>query len=357
MIYKLTCPQIKHIDQVVLWITRSSQSRSSWRSTLNTLFFHKALQSPWTWTPSCPGQTLLSSHLIFLIPQIQPIALAEHCYLHFLQSISNLCPDFGIISHLTQPDWSRVWSPVIQVSFIAPHSLFPPYPLHSRPDGLLKTPNLIHAFIVSSWAESLSPRKSLTTSGKILFLGLRLSEHSHPLSDLHLGKTKLVCFLQTSPFLFPKTLFCLMLPPIWSLASSFLSLLLMLDPIWKDSILWTAIAPSILEIHWHLPFRCSCFLLDIRLLLLWSHTLCSCFSKSIIIPGNTIHFKHYLLKVRGRPSFLLMSFPNVLTAPSFLPCQVCKMFSLRTVTTLKVSHYLILKWPILLEDYANVGSE
>lgn len=97
--------------------------------------------------------------------------------------------------------------------------------------------------------------------------------HSHPLSGLHLGKTKLVCFLQTSPFLFPKPLFCLMLPPIWSLASSFLSLPLILDSIWKDSILWTAIAPLILEIHWHLPFRCSCFLLAIRLLLLWSHTV------------------------------------------------------------------------------------
>lgn len=180
---------------------------------LKVIIIHYFSTKPSRAPSSCPGQTLLSSLLIFPIPQIQPVALAEYYYLHFLHSISNLCPDFGNIFHLMQLDWSRVCSPIFQVSFIAPHTLFLPYPLYSRPDGLLKTPNLTHSFIVSSWAESPSPRKSLTTSGKILFLGLRLSVHSHPLSALHLGRTKLVCFLQTSPILFPKPLFCVVLPP------------------------------------------------------------------------------------------------------------------------------------------------
>lgn len=93
--------------------------------------------------------------------------------------------------------------------------------------GFLKTPYSNVLFSVSSWAESPSPRKSFAMSGKSCFWDSLYSSwkrHTLP-SGLCFGQTECVCFLHSFPIPFPNPLFCEVLSPTLSQASSFLSLL------------------------------------------------------------------------------------------------------------------------------------
>lgn len=158
-------------------------------------------------------------------------------------------------------------------------ALFPSHFPHGRPDGLLKTPNVIH-FNVSSWVESPSPGKSFAMYGKSCF-GDPLAHHWTDTSFL------LPCTLPKLNLSAPYRLFiffpiilsfvrCSPQPWAWLAHSSvfFSDLRLHLEG-------WPT-----LHSHTSLRFRdphsnlqsgflnadLTCYL-STRLLLLWSHTL------------------------------------------------------------------------------------
>lgn len=107
------------------------------------------------------------------------------CIPFSLSQIYALISESSLISHGQTTTVSGL--PYSRSLLLPPRLCFPLISYTAR-DGLLKTPDLIHPFSVSSRAGS--PRLFLPT------------------------------------FLFLKSLFCVVLPPVWSLASSFLSLLL-----------------------------------------------------------------------------------------------------------------------------------
>lgn len=129
-------------------------------------------------------------------------------------------------SHMAMQKWCLV-SYTSSLLYCLLYDIFPSNPPHCKPDELLKNPNFVVLYSVSSWAESPSPRKAFTMSGKSCFWDpLYSSRKRHILpSALCFGQTERVCFLQSFHIPFPNPLFYEVLYATLSQVSSFLSLL------------------------------------------------------------------------------------------------------------------------------------
>lgn len=229
--------QVKPITQtVLLWITKSLWN--NWKSRPNMLISTKPSTAP---ELHCHGSTAHSpcvqaTHAEFpltsLTSHTQLMTLPQLGYLCYLKCISNPRtdsqpgPDFRVSSRLIWLGRSLV-SHTSSLLYCPLYDIFPSNPPHCRPDGLLKTPNSILLFSVSSWAESPSPGKSFTMSGESCFWEpLYSSQKRHVLpSGLYFGQTECVCVLHSFHIPFPNLLFCEVLYPTLSQASLFLSLL------------------------------------------------------------------------------------------------------------------------------------
>lgn len=230
--------QVKPTTQtVLLWITKSLWNR--WRSRPNMLI---STQPSTVSELHCHGSTARSPcvqatraefPLTSLLhrPSSWPCHSNASCATFNISQIDTQIPSRPgfqsfLSSHVAMQKWCLV-SYTSSLLYCLLYDIFPSNPPHCKPYELLKNPNFIVLFSVSSWAESPSPRKAFTMSGKSCFWNpLYSSRKRHTLpSALCFGQTEHVCFLQSFHIPFPNPLFYEVLYATLSQVSSFLSLL------------------------------------------------------------------------------------------------------------------------------------